>query len=60
MSKYTEKYLNYTIEVWQSYFPEKRTREQACEIADNVLGLFSLLIKTEHADLINGAKLNER
>ena len=50
MAKYSKQFLEKTIAVWQPYSPDPLTIEDAQEIADNILGLYSYLIevKLEH------------
>ncbi len=45
--KYTIKFLEKTIEIWQPYSSEPLTMECAAEIADNVGGLFEFLIELD-------------
>ncbi len=45
MAKYPKEYLEKTIRLWQPYSPEPLTLEDAQEIADNVIGLYSYLIE---------------
>lgn len=43
-SKYSKEFLEETIKVWQPYSPTPISFEDAREIADNMGGLFELLI----------------
>jgi len=42
-----KKFLEKTIQIWQPYSDKKLTLEDAREIADNMIGLFSFLIELE-------------
>ncbi len=44
---YSKKYLEKTIHVWQRYYGSALTLEDAREIADNMIGLFSLITELE-------------
>lgn len=46
-----EAFLERTIEVFQQYSPTALTREDAREIAENVSGLFGLLLQLKKARL---------
>jgi hypothetical protein len=43
MSEYSREFLERTVEVWQRYSSSKLTLEDAREIAENMVELFSLL-----------------
>jgi len=43
MADYSEQFLKHTIEVWQPHSPEPLTLEDAREIADNMVDLFTYL-----------------
>lgn len=45
MAKYSKQFLEKTIAVWQPYSPDPLTIEDAQEIADNMLGLYSYLLE---------------
>lgn len=45
MTKYSLDFLKKTIRVWQPYSPEPLTLEDAQEIADNTLGLYTYLLE---------------
>ena len=45
MAKYPKEYLEMTIRLWQPYSPETLTLDDAQEIADNVIGLYSYLLE---------------
>jgi flagellin-specific chaperone FliS len=45
MAKYPKEYLEKTIKLWQPYCPEPLSLEDAQEIADNVIGLYSYLLQ---------------
>ena len=47
MGKYSPEYLQKTIAVWQPHFEKTLNLADAQEIADNVLGLFSVILKSE-------------
>jgi len=45
--KYSRKFLEKTIKVWQPYFPVPLTLGDAREITDNMTALFNFLIAHE-------------
>lgn len=46
MSKFSNSYLEKTIQVWQPHYPDKVLQlEDARVIAENVIGYFELLIE---------------
>jgi len=45
--KYSRKFLEKTIKVWQPYFPVPLTLGDAREITDNITALFNFLIDHE-------------
>jgi len=45
--KYSRKFLEKTIKVWQPYFPVPLTLGDAREITDNITALFNFLIAHE-------------
>ena len=47
MDNYSKEFLEKTINVWQRYYKTSLTLEDAREIADNMIGLFSLISKLE-------------
>ncbi len=47
MDNYSKEFLEKTINVWQRYYHFPLTLEDAREIADNMIGLFSLLTELE-------------
>ena len=47
----SEEYLDQTIEVWQLHSRRTLTREDAAEIAENVLGFFRVLEEWAREDL---------
>jgi|TARA_B100001964_G_C13925781_1_gene462224 hypothetical protein len=47
MDNYSKEFLEKTINVWQRYYKTPLTLEDAREIADNMIGLFSLISKLE-------------
>ncbi|MFQ6061239.1 MAG: hypothetical protein ACE5KV_08130 [Thermoplasmata archaeon] len=47
MSEYSREFLEKTIEVWQRYSSAKLTLEDAREIAENMVDLFSLLVELD-------------
>ncbi len=47
MDNYSKGFLEKTINTWQRYYQAPLTQEDAREIADNMIGLFSLLTELE-------------
>jgi hypothetical protein len=47
MDNYSKEFLEKTINTWQRYYQAPLTQEDAREIADNMIGLFSLLAELE-------------
>jgi hypothetical protein len=47
MSEYSREFLERTVEVWQRYSSSKLTLEDAREIAENMVELFSLLMELD-------------
>ncbi len=47
MDNYSKEFLEKTINVWQRYYHVPLTLEDARYIADNMIGLFSLLTELE-------------
>ena len=47
MNNYSKEFLEKTINVWQRYYHSPLTLEDAREIADNMIGLFSLISELE-------------
>ena len=47
MDKYSEDFLNKTIEIWQPYSPTLLSLNDAIEITDNMTALFNFLISKE-------------
>lgn len=47
MGKYSKEHLEYTVKVWQEYFPYPITLEKAQEICDNVVGFIKPFIQFE-------------
>ena len=45
---YSQEFIQETIRVWQPYSKEKLTEEDAVEIADNMIGLYKLIIELEN------------
>jgi len=45
--KYSRKFLEKTIQVWQPYFPVPLTLSDAREITENMTALFNFLIAHE-------------
>ena len=45
--KYSRKFLEKTLEVWQPYFPVPLTLRDAREITENMTALFNFLIAHE-------------
>lgn len=45
MSKFSNSYLEKTIQVWQPHYSRALTLEDARAIAENVVGFFELLIR---------------
>lgn len=45
MTGYSEQLLKHTIEVWQSYSPEPLSLDDAQEIIDNTIRLYSYLFE---------------
>ncbi|MCD6579109.1 hypothetical protein J7L48_06505 [bacterium] len=46
-SKYSRKFLEKTIQVWQPYFPAPLSLGDAREITENMTALFNFLIRHE-------------
>ncbi len=51
MDNYSKEFLEKTIKVWQPYSPIPLTLEDAREIADNMLGLFSFVLELEQKNI---------
>jgi|TARA_B100002003_G_scaffold1434_1_gene1285 flagellin-specific chaperone FliS len=47
MDNYSKEFLEKTINVWQRYYHSPLNLEDAQEIADNMIGLFSLVSEIE-------------
>ncbi len=45
MAEYPKNFLQKTIQVWQPHTPEPLSLEDAQEIADNLIGLYSYLLE---------------
>ena len=44
---YSKEFIQETIKVWQPYSKEKLTEEDAREIADNVINLYTFMLELE-------------
>ena len=55
MGNYSKEHLEYTIRVWQKYFPYPITIEKAQEICDNVNGFYRPFIEAK-IDRLNKQK----
>ncbi len=51
MHNYSKEFLEKTINVWQPYSHFPLTLEDAREIADNMLGLFSFVLELEQKNI---------
>ena len=47
MPEYSEEFLKKTIDMWQPYSEAPLTLEEAREITDNMVGLYSFLFELE-------------
>ena len=47
MAEFSKAFLEKTIQVWQPYSPAPLSLEDAREIAENMTGLFCLLVELE-------------
>jgi len=57
MTQYSDKLLNKTIEVWQPYYEEPLTREDAREIIENLCGFLTILTEIQGEKSTEGGKM---
>jgi len=57
---YSREFIQETIRVWQPYSKEKLTEEDAREIADNMVGLYSFMLELERKYETCGAKAKKK
>lgn len=50
MKKDKQDFINYTKEVWQPYYDEELSENDAVEIIDNMTAFINLLIKWDKAE----------
>jgi len=50
MKKDKQEFINYTKEVWQPYYDEELSENDAVEIIDNMTAFINLLIKWDKAE----------
>jgi ATP-dependent Clp protease ATP-binding subunit ClpA len=58
--KYTDEHLEYTIKVWQKYFPYTITKDKAVEICDNVSGFVRPFFEAHLKELQEKEKLKQQ